>query len=112
MDKSNIALFDIDLMKRYLESGILKYSEGYDIKIRVGETFTLKICFNKERPIFNNSFALLDLLFEDSNGHYWSQPLFACVNKIYDSRLISHKEYHERLSTETAIEGFKNPKLR
>lgn len=44
----------------------------------------------------------------DDNGRYWTQPLFAPQNKVYDSRAVSAEEYIEQKRTETAEECFKN----
>lgn len=110
-EKRHFALLNTDSIELYIKNGFLKYSEGYDTKIRMGESFTLKICFHKDRPISNDAFALMELLFEDSNGCFWEQPLFAYFNKIYDARQISHQEYHDELSSEMAIKCFEKPSL-
>lgn len=47
----------------------------------------------------------------DDNGRYWTQPLFAPQDKIYDSRMISPKEYIEQTRTTLAEECFKKPWL-
>ncbi len=111
MEKRSVALFDTSYANDFAKNGSLNYSNCYDKKIRVGESFTLKVCYHKER-IYSGIFsAALDLAFEDSNGRFWAQPLFAPDDKIYDSKQITHKEYHQNLSPDTAIECFKKPWL-
>lgn len=109
--KKRVVLYDTRIAKKLAEEGVLSYSVCYDKKIRVGETFILKICYHKDCVIAGTFEATLDLGFEDSNCHFWLQPFFAPEDKVYDSRQVTHKEYREQLLPDKAIECFKKPWL-
>lgn len=104
-------IFLADSARQWTEGKLLKYSFCYDKKIRAGETVSLKICYHKDAimpSMFSASFSIGMI---DDNGCYWSQPLFAPQNKIYDSRAISSKEYIARTRIDIAEECFKKPWL-
>ena len=77
----------------------------------IGDTVKVKFCYNKECVIGGMFSAIMSIIMEDDNGRYWSQPLFAPENKIYDSRLISYQEYRNQINTDIAEECFKKPWL-
>ena len=83
----------------------------FDKKIRVGETITVKFCYHKERIINGTLSAIMSIGLEDCNGRHWMQPLFAPTEKIYDSRMVSYKDYISEVRVDAAIECFKNPML-
>ena len=97
--------------RQWADSNLLNYSYCYDKKIRVGETVSIKICYHKAAVIPGMFSATVSLGMIDDNGRYWTQPLFAPQNKIYDSRAVPAKEYVEQKRTETAEECFKKPWL-
>ena len=55
--------------------------------------------------------AIMSIGLEDCNGRHWMQPLFAPTEKIYDSRMVSYKDYISEVRVDAAIECFKNPML-
>jgi hypothetical protein len=71
----------------------------------------LKISYHKDAIIPGLFSAPFSIGMVDDNGRYWTQPLFAPQEKVYDSRAMSWKEYKEQMQTKTAEECFKSPWL-
>lgn len=111
VNNQNTAIYNVDFAKENASHGILNCSELYDRKIRVGETFSVKICYHKEHILCGVISASLNMGFEDSNGRFWLQPLFAPYDKIYDSRQVSFKEYRSGILPHQVEECFKKPWL-
>lgn len=110
--KRDTCIFHSVDAKWYLENKILNYSECFDKrKIRVGDTVTLKVCYHRDAVIIGNIAALLYIGMVDDNGRNWVQPLFTPVDKLYSSRQVSPKEYHDLINTEIAEKCFANPML-
>ena len=72
---------------------------------------SLKICYLEDVIMPGMVSAPMSIGMIDDNGRYWTQPLFAPQDKVYDCRSISVKEYREQLRTDTAEECFKKPWL-
>lgn len=106
-----ICIFPCDRAQYWVADNALNYWYCYDKKIRVGETITVKFCYHKDRIITGMISPIISVCMEDDNGRYWTQPLFAPTDKVYDSRLISYKEYREKINTHKAEECFKKPWL-
>ena len=100
-------IFPAGEARQWADGNLLNYSYCYDKKIRAGETVSLKICYHKEAIIPGMLSATISLGMIDDNGRYWTQPLFAPQDKLYDSRAISPKEYIEQTRTDMAEECFK-----
>ena len=90
---------------------MLNYSVCYDKKIRPDETVTIKFCYHKERVIKGMVSSMMTIGMNDDNGRYWMQPLFAPTEKIYDSRMVTYKDYITEVRSNAAIECFKDPML-
>lgn len=90
---------------------MLNYSVCLDKKVRVGEVVTVKFCYHKDRIVSGMLSAIMSIGLEDCNGRHWMQPLFAPTEKIYDSRMVSYKDYISEVRVDAAIECFKNPML-
>ncbi|MBQ8518744.1 MAG: hypothetical protein IJ455_03935 [Agathobacter sp.] len=110
-NKKTTVLYDVKKTKMGLEYGLLNYSEWFDKKVRIGESFTMKVCYHKDCIIAGMVSALMDMGFQDDNGRYWSQPLFAPYEKIYNASMISHEAYRDALLPNTAIKCFMEPWL-
>ena len=104
-------IFPADHARQWAEGNLLNYGHCYDTKIRAGETISLKICYHKDAIIPGLFSAPFSIGMIDDNGRYWTQPLFAPQEKVYDSRAMSWREYKEQLQTKTAEECFKKPWL-
>ncbi|RGZ91571.1 hypothetical protein DW963_05320 [Eubacterium sp. AM46-8] len=104
-------LCDVSNAKMILEYGWLSYSTMFDRKIRVGESFTTKICYHKDCIVSGMMSSIMFMCLEDCNNRFWNQPLFAPNNKIYDSYEITYKEYKDEYLPDSAIECFKKPWL-
>lgn len=104
-------IFPADEARPWAEGNLLNYSYCYDKKIRVGESVSLKICYHKDAIVPGMFSAPISIGMIDDNGRYWTQPLFAPQDKIYDSRKISPKDYIEQTRTNLAEECFKKPWL-
>ena len=109
--KRDTCIFPVDNAKCFADKHLLNYSECYDKKIRTGETITLKLCYHKDAIITGGVSALLHIGMVDDNGRYWVQPLFAPIDKVYESRQVLQKKYMEELTITTAEECFANPTL-
>lgn len=88
-------IFSADEARPWAEGNLLNYSYCYDKKIRVGDNVSLKICYHKDAIIPGMFSAPMSIGMIDDNGRYWTQPLFAPQNKVYDSRAVSAEEYIE-----------------
>ena len=109
--KKDTILYDASQVKEFSAYGLINYSVWFEKKLRVGETFTMKVCFHKSCVITGMFSALMSMVLQDDNGRYWSQPIFVPNEKIYNSNRISHKEYRERILANSAIECFRKPWL-
>lgn len=109
--KRDTCIFAVDSAKNFAMANVLNYNYCYDKKIRVGETITVKFCYHKDCVITGIISAIMSIGMEDDNCRYWTQPLFAPMDKVYDSRQISYKEYREEIRIDTAEECFKKPWL-
>lgn len=107
--KRTKALFNSNYAEKFLNEKCLNYNVINDKKIRVGEIFTLKLCYHKDHIIESVFDAILSIAIQDVNGNYWEQPLFIPFNKIYDSYQISYKDYHSDITIDEAEECFKDP---
>lgn len=104
-------IFPADETRQWAEGNLLNYSYCYDKKIRVGDTVSMKVCYHKDAIIPGLISATISIGMIDDNGRYWTQPLFAPQDKLYDSRAISPKDYIEQTRTDVAEECFKKPWL-
>ena len=109
--KKDTCIFEIENAKKWASDNLLNYWHCYDKKIRVGETLTVKFCYHKDHIITGPISAIMSIVMHDDNGRHWTQPLFAPLDKLYDSRQISYKEYRDDIGTEIAEECFKRPYL-
>lgn len=105
--KRDVSVFDRKNIKFYINNNLANYWVNYDYKIRVGEKFTLKVCFHKDRIIFPNITSLVCIGFKDSNGNYWRQPFFIPYDKLYESYNLDSRKYIEECSVEPIIEDFR-----
>ena len=104
-------IFPADETRQWAEGNLLNYAYCYDKKIRVGDTVSMKVCYHKDAIIPGLISATISIGMIDDNGRYWTQPLFAPQDKLYDSRAISPKDYIEQTRTDMAEECFKKPWL-
>lgn len=109
--KKDTCIFDCENAKKFASNHLLNYWYCHDKKIRVAETVTVKLCYHKERVLTGPISAIMSISMQDDNGRYWTQPLFAPLDKLYDSRQFSYKEYREEIRTDIAEECFKKPWL-
>lgn len=109
--KKDTILCSVSVAQEVLKHGLLSYGVWYDHKIRVGEVFTMKICYHTECIMTGMISSNMIMGIEDCNKRCWIQPLFAPYNKIYDTCRVSKEEYKELLLPDKAIECFKKPWL-
>lgn len=109
--KKDVCIFPTNGAQHYEQANLLNYRYCYDKKIRIGETISVKFCYHKDRVITGNISAVMSIGMEDDNGRHWMQPLFTPIDKVYDSRQISYKEYRDEIQIATAEECFKKPWL-
>jgi hypothetical protein len=109
--KKDTCIFDCDSSASLAANNLLNYSVCLDKKVRVGEVVTVKFCYHKDRIVSGMLSAIMSIGLEDCNGRHWMQPLFAPTEKIYDSRMVSYKDYISEVRVDAAIECFKNPML-
>lgn len=109
--KKDTMLCDVKVNKLVLEHGSLSYSTMYDKKVRVDESFTMRICYHKDCISTGMFSAIMVMALEDCNNRYWEQPLFAPNDRIYESYKISRKEFRDEFLPKKAMECFKKPWL-
>jgi len=97
--------------EKVINYGILNYSILLDKRIAPGESFTLSLCYNKDKIITGPLTAILRICMRDDNGTYWSQPFFAPQDKLYESRKITYQEHIDDILPDKAIECFRRPYL-
>jgi len=110
--KKDTCIFNVKTVEeRVIKSGILNYSELLDKRIAPNESFTLKLCYNKDKIITGFISAIFEIGMRDDNDTYWVQPFFAPEDKLYESRKISYQEYRDSILPDKAMECFQNPYL-
>lgn len=109
--KKDTMLCSVTNAQMILEDGLLSYSTLYDRKVRVGESFTMRICYHKDCIVAGMMSSIMVMGIEDCNNRLWEQPLFAPNNKIYETYRITNEEYKADFLLDTAIECFKKPWL-
>ena len=109
--KKDTMLCDVSSRQVILEQGLLNYSTIYDRKIRVEESFTMRVCYHKDCIKAGMFSAIMVMGIEDCNSRFWQQPLFTPNEKIYEASEITYKEYKDQLFPDVAIECFKKPWL-
>ena len=111
--KKRLSLFPTSfLVWEHHSTNFLNYYVAYDKrKIRSGESLVINIFYHKDYFVGGSISAPLSLVFKDDNGRTWSQALWAPDKKLYESRLLSNKEYKTMHSIDDALKCFKNPWL-
>lgn len=109
--KKDTMLCNVANAHMILEHGLLSYSTMYDRKIRIGESFTMKVCYHKECIVSGMISSIMVIAIEDCNNRFWEQPLFAPTNKIYETHRISYEEFKKDFLPDAAIECFNKPWL-
>lgn len=110
----NTSLFGIENGENEMcyENNLLNYSVILDKSVKPRESIKLRVCYIDEKIIVSNmGNATITIWMIDEKNHWWSQPLFAPENKIYNSKRSSHKEWKDYTDESKAIECFKNPML-
>lgn len=110
-NQKSAILCDVGSLEFYINNGMLNYAEMFDRIVRVGESFSLRVCYHKDFISAGVFSVSLTISMEDRNGLCWAQGLFAPDNKIYQTRAINYKEYKEGLRVDKALECFKKPWL-
>lgn len=109
--KKDTCIFPSRLAREYACGNALNYRVCYDKKIRAGEKITVKFCYHSECICSGMLSANMVIGMEGDNGTRWMQPLFAPLEKVYDSRMVSNEEYRDEVLVDKAEECFKKPWL-
>lgn len=110
--KRDTCIFDVETIDEItIKTGMLNYSELLDKRIAPNESFTLKLCYNKDNIVTGSISAIFEIIMRDDDGIYWAQPFFAPEDKLYESRKISYQEYRNAILPDKAIECFQKPYL-
>lgn len=110
----NTSIFGVENCENEMcyEKNFLNYSVILDKSVKPKESFKLKICYVDKKIIVSNmGNATITIWMVDEKNNWWSQPLFAPENKIYNSIRSSHKEWKDYTDESKAIECFENPML-
>ena len=110
----NTSLFGIDNKENEMcyENNLLNYSVILDKSVKPKESIRIRVCYTAEQIILSNiGSAPITIWIIDEENNWWSQPLFAPENKIYNSKRSSHKEWKDYTDESKGIECFKNPIL-
>lgn len=109
--KQTCCLFNSKSAKEFAKEKMLPYSCCIDKKVRVGESFSLKVCYYNDLIVSSMLSASMSIGMVDSNNHFWEQPLFAPDEKIYDSYPVDGRKYFTDIKTDDAEECFRKPYL-
>jgi len=109
--KKDTCIFKNKTIEYMIKNGMLNYSELLDKRIALNESFSLKLCYSKDKIIMGSFSAILSIGMRDDNNTYWVQPFFAPDDKLYESNKIPYKEYRDNLLPDAAIECFHKPYL-
>lgn len=110
--KKDTCIFEVEALdKLTIEDGYINYYVSLDKRIAPDETFTLKLCYPKDKVVSGFMSAIFSFGLCDDNEHYWEQPFFAPGDKLYVSQMISYREYRDQILPDSAIECFKKPYL-
>lgn len=110
--KKNTCIFDVkSIDEDIFNNGVINYFECLDRRIAPYESFSLKLCYHKERIQAGSMSAALTIGMEDDNRTNWIQPFFAPENKVYESSRIPYQEYREMRLPDKAMECFNKPYL-
>ena len=71
----------------------------------------IDIAYLENSKICNMFSGELALIFKDSYGNLYEQPLFIQQRNLYEPHTISYKEYKIYTLPDTALECFKKPWL-
>ena len=106
--KQNIMLCGLDEIESLVSQKLVCYNYCYDRKILKNDGILLDISYLKKSKIFNPISSELVLLFKDSYGNSYEQPLFLTHKNLYEPRSINNKEYRSIISVEDAIDAIKD----
>lgn len=110
--KKDACIFHKDAFTpQVVSNGILNYWAMLDKRIGPGESFTLKLCYSKDKIVAGMLSAIMSLVMYDDNSVYWEQLFFSPEPQLYESKKIPYKEYRESILPDAAIECFKKPYL-
>ena len=110
----NTALFDVLNEENVMcyENNLLNYSVILEKTIKPQQIIKVKVCYSREDMVISSPIsAPIAIWMVDEKKNWWSQPLFAPDNKIYNSTKASLQELKSDTSIETAIRCFDNPML-
>ena len=110
----NTALFDVLNEENVMcyENNLLNYSVILEKTIKPQQIIKVKVCYSREDKVVSSPIsAPIIIWMVDEKKHWWSQPLFAPDNKIYNSTKASYKVWKDYTSVETAIKCFEDPML-
>jgi len=77
----------------------------------VNEVIKIQVICVKGKIISGLFSAPLTLWMRDTNGRWWTQPLFFPYNKIYQSLETTGKEFKEYTDEDTILECFDGKKF-
>ena len=110
--KKSTCIFKTDFIQNNIVSdGYLNYSVLIDKRLDNGESWTIRLVYNRDNITTNLFSAPFVFCLHGEKGTYWEQPFFDASYKIYEARRISYKEYSDLISSEKAIECFEKPWL-
>lgn len=107
--QKNTMLCQFNDIKFLVENKLVNYSYLFDRKIKKEKAIMIDIAYLPDSKICNTFSSELALIFRDSYGNFYEQPLFLQQENLYEPRSITHKEYNIYTKPDTAIECFKNP---
>ena len=82
----------------WYENNFLNYSVIFEKAIKPQQTVVVRVCYISDKIVVSNmGSAPITIWMIDEKRNWWSQPLFAPDNKIYNSTKASHKEWKDYL---------------
>ena len=105
----NTMLCEINEIKFIVENKLINYSCLFDRKIMREKSIMIDIAYLPDSKIFHPFSSELVLIFKDSYGNLYEQPLFLQHEILYEPKFITYEEYNISTKPDTAIECFKKP---
>ena len=102
-------LCDIDEVEFLVDNKFVNCSICYDSKILKNDIKLIDIAYLENSKICHMFSGELALIFRDSYGNLYEQPLFIQQRNLYESHAISYKEYKIYTLLDTALECLKKP---
>ena len=105
--QKNTMFCNINELKTIVDNKYVNYSIFYDRKILKNDIILIDIASLENSKIYNIFSGKIALIFRDSYGNLYEQPMFLKRRNLYKPHTISYKEFKIYKLLDTALEYFK-----